>query len=121
MTSNFLDPNPVAKLMVNEVYRTNYPFISWSAPESGEVDNYTISYFATTSLHNISETTSISIINNTELQYGEKYAVEVRAIFKGLQSQTVQGSTVIGQDSFLFLFGSKCHVLCFCYYCCSDP
>jgi len=95
ITTLFLDPDSVFSFYVQATYRTNAVNISWTPPDAGMVDNYIITFItARNNMLRTSETSNLTLTAN--LEYGEKYRIEIISVFRDLNSSIDFATTIIG-------------------------
>ena len=81
-------------LNVSSMYRTNSPVISWSPPVLGEADGYILTFTQTRTNMSFSDTTNDTKLM-ASLEFGEKYRIEIIAVFRQLNSTAVNATTII--------------------------
>jgi len=91
------DPNPVPSHHIQSVYGTNTPMLSWN-PNTGMVDYYLLTFTANSTGNSFSNTTTDEMFQ-ANLEHGEKYEIEIIAVFRELNSSALYATTVIGKSS----------------------
>ena len=94
-----LDPDPVSLFNVPSMYRTNSPVISWSPPILGEADDYILTFAPARTNNGLTDTTNDTKLT-ANLEFGEKYSIEIIAVFRQLNSTAIFATTVIGNQLF---------------------
>ena len=97
----YLDPNPVSEFPVLPVYETNTPNISWTSG-AGMVDKYVLTLAAISTNTSFTNTTNDTMFE-ANLEYGEKYRIEIIAVFRELNSSPVTNTTIIS-NFFVFYY-----------------
>ena len=88
---------------VQPTYESNSPNVSWTSV-AGMAEEYVLTFTAMRTNTSFNHTTSDTMLQ-ANLEYGEKYRIEIIAVFRKLSSSPVADTTII--SNFFFHYVSK--------------
>ena len=95
---------------VQPIYESNTPNISWTSG-AGMVDKYVLTFTAMSTNTSFNHTTNDTMFE-ASLEYGEKYGIEIIAVFRELKSSVVSNTTIIGNIDMFYHWKLFCKRSC---------